>query len=301
MRGCVYLLCACALAAEQPPLGLDAYVPAPEDNPSTPEKIALGRRLFHDTRLSRDNSISCATCHRPERAFTDDKAVAVGIAGRRGTRRSPAVINRAYGRSFFWDGRSAGLEEQVLQPIANPLEMDLALDEIPARTGLDVKTVARALAAYVRSILAGDSPFDRYVAGDRSALSGSARRGLALFRGKGNCVTCHVGPNLTDERFHNTGVGWDGTAFQDRGRAAVSGRSDDEGAFKTPTLREAARRAPFMHDGSLATLEAVIDFYDEGGRPNPKLDSEIRPLKLTPQEKAELLAFLQALTGTVRQ
>ncbi|HET8550334.1 MAG TPA: cytochrome c peroxidase [Bryobacteraceae bacterium] len=301
MRACVLFVAALSVAAEQPPLGLDAYVPAPGDNPSTPEKIALGRQLFHDKRLSRDNSFSCATCHNPERAFTDDKPLAIGVAQRKGTRRSPAIINRGYGRSFFWDGRTSVLEEQVLLPIVNPVEMDLSLDEIPGRTGLDAKTVASALATYVRSILAGDSPFDRYIAGDRSALSDSARRGLALFRGKGNCATCHVGPNLTDEKFHNTGVGWNGASFSDRGRAGVSGRREDEGAFKTPTLREVARRAPYMHDGRLATLEEVIAFYDEGGTRNPSLDSEIRPLRLKEQEKADLLAFLHALTGTVRQ
>lgn len=298
-----FLLAAVALSGDIPPapLGLDAFLPVPEDNPLSAEKIALGRKLFHDTRLSRDGSVSCATCHDPERAFTDAKPVAVGVFGRKGQRRVPAIINRGYGKSFFWDGRIATLEQQVLQPITNPLEMDLPLEEAAARVSLDIGTLSRALASYVRTIRAGDSPYDRYVAGDRSALSEEARAGLMVFRGKANCVVCHVGPNLTDEKFHNTGVGWNGQAFPDSGRFGVTGREEDRGAFKTPTLREVARRAPYMHNGSLATLEEVMDFYDKGGNRNPNLDPEIRPLGLTPAEKAALLAFLRALAGTIQQ
>ncbi len=297
------LLAAVVLAGDIPPapLGLDAFLPVPEDNPLSAEKIALGRKLFQDTRLSRDASISCATCHNPERAFTDAKPVAVGVFGRKGHRRVPALINRGYGKSFFWDGRIATLEQQVLQPITNPLEMDLPPQEAAARVGLDVAALFRALASYVRTIRAGDSSYDRYVAGDRSALSEEARAGLKVFRGKGNCVVCHVGPNLTDERFHNTGVEWNGQAFPDPGRYSVTGREEDRGAFKTPTLREVARRPPYMHNGSLAALEEVVNFYDKGGNRNPNLDPEIRPLGLTATEKAALIALLRALTGTVQQ
>jgi cytochrome c peroxidase len=280
-------------AVEPPPLGLDAYLPSPPENPLSDDGIALGRRLFFDKRLSRDGSIACATCHDPDHGFSDARPRAVGVAAQVGPRRSPTIINRAYGTSFFWDGRSATLEDQVLQPITNPLEMALGKHEIQERAGLEPQLVAKALASYVRSVLAGDSPYDRYVAGDAGALTASQRRGLELFRGKANCIACHVGPNLTDEGFHNTGIGWDGTKLTDAGRK--------DGEFKTPTLRELTRRAPYMHDGSLKTLEDVIGYYDRGGRANPSLDAEIQPLHLSDGEKRDLLAFLQALTGTIRR
>ncbi len=271
------------------PLGLDLYMPVPEDNPVTREKVALGRRLFFDRRLSRDRSISCATCHDPERAFSDERATAVGVFGRQGRRNAPALINRAYGRSFFWDGRVPTLEEQVLKPIQDPNEMDLTLEEASARVKLESATIARALASYVRSILSGDSPFDRFVNGDRTALTPEQQQGLQIFRGKGNCTACHVGPNFTDERLHNTGVAWKDERLADQG----AGR----GNFKTPTLREIARTAPYMHDGSIATLEDVIEFYNRGGNSNPYRDPELRPLNLTTEEKQALVAFLRALQG----
>lgn len=295
------ILCLAVVCSAQTPLGLDAYVPAPDENPVTADKVALGRKLFHDARLSRDGTVSCATCHDPAHGFADDKPLAVGVGKRVGTRRTPTVINRGYGQSFFWDGRTGTLEAQVLQPVSNPLEMDLSHEQIEKRVGLPPAKVANALASYIRTLLAGDSPFDRYMAGDRGALSDEARRGLAVFRGKGNCVACHVGPNLTDERFHNTGVGWDGKALADLGRFEVTKRDEHRGAFKTPTLRDVARRPPYMHDGSLATLEDVIRFYDEGGRPNPWLDPEIRPLDLAEREKSDLIALLRSLSGVVRR
>jgi cytochrome c peroxidase len=273
------------------PLGLDLYLPVPEDNPITLEKIELGRRLFFDRRLSRDGSISCSSCHDPERAFSDGRAVAVGVFGRTGRRNSPALINRGYGRSFFWDGRIKTLEEQVLKPIEDPNEMDSTLAEAAARVSMTPEEISRALASFVRSILSGDSPFDRYINGDRSALTSEQQIGLQVFRGKANCTACHVGPNFTDERLHNTGVAWRDGRLTDEG----GGRGD----FKTPTLREISRTAPYMHDGSLTGLEDVIDFYDRGGRPNPSLDSEIRPLRLTAEEKKALAAFLRALNGVM--
>jgi cytochrome c peroxidase len=298
MRTWCFLLPGLLAAAENLtiPAGLDAYLPIPAGNPLTREKVELGRKLFSDSRLSRDNSVSCATCHDPKHAFTDARAVAVGIAGRAGTRRVPRLVNRGYGKLFFWDGRAATLEEQVLQPIQNPHEMDMRLDEALARVGLPESTVRQALASYVRTILSGDSPYDRYLQGAADALTGVERRGLRLFRGKAGCAACHVGPNLTDERFHNTGVGWPA----DRGRIEVTGLAPDLGAFKTPSLREAARTPPYMHDGSLKTMEDVIDFYDKGGKPNPALDPEIRELHLDSGEKAALAEFLKALNGTVR-
>jgi cytochrome c peroxidase len=275
------------------PLGLDLYMPVPEENPITVEKIELGRRLFNDRRLSRDGSTACVTCHEPERTFTDGRALAVGVFGRVGRRHAPALINRGYGRAFFWDARASSLEEQVLKPIEDPNEMDLTLGEASARVGLDSTTISQALASYLRSILSGDSPYDRFVSGDRAALSDEQQKGLQIFRGKGNCTSCHVGPTLTDERSHNTGIAWRDDRLADVGAG--------KGAFKTPTLREVARTAPYMHDGSLATLEAVVDFYNDGGRPNPHLDREIHPLRLSNDEKRALAAFLRSLSGTVRE
>jgi cytochrome c peroxidase len=268
---------------------LDLYLPVPEGNPLTVEKIELGRRLFFDRRLSRDNSTSCSSCHDPERAFADGRAIAVGVFERKGRRNSPALINRGYGRLFFWDGRVATLEEQVLKPIEDPNEMDLPLAEAAARVGLAPDEISRALASFVRSILSGGSPFDRYINGDRAALTPEQQAGLQVFRGKGNCTACHVGPNFTDEGLHNTGVAWRDGELADAGAG--------QGRFKTPTLREVARTAPYMHDGSLKTLEDVVEFYNQGGRANPGLDFEIRRLNLSPEEERALVAFLSALSG----
>src|SRR5262245_19096642 len=290
---------AAALYAEtlRVPLGLDAYLPAPDSNPVTREKVEFGRTLFFWNGLSRDRSLSCSKCHVPEKAFSDGKAGAVGVRGQVGPRRTPRLLNRAWGKSFFWDGRAATLEDQVLQPVLNPKEMDLRLEEIASRVRSDGEMgsrmravfgheaeredVAQALATYVRCSFAGDSPYDRYGAGKREALSEQQQAGLQMFRGKANCVACHVGINLTDERFHNTGTGWKNGKWTDPGRVAVSKEESDRGAFKTPGLREVERAAPYMHDGSLQTLEEVVDFYDKGGRENPLLDPEMRPLKMT--------------------
>ena len=282
------------------PLGLDLYLPVPEANPLTAEKIDLGRRLFHDRRLSRDRTISCASCHDPKRAFSSPQPRAVGVFGRVGRRNAPSLINRGYGRGFFWDARIATLEEQVLKPIEDPNEMDLPVAEAAARVGLSPTALSHALASYVRSILSGNSPYDRYINGDRSALSETQQAGLRIFRGKGNCTACHVGPTFSDERTHNTGAAWRNGRLHDEGRFIVTGKTEDRGAFKTPTLRDVARTAPYMHDGHLATLDEVVKFYDEGGRANPNLDPEIRPLRLTTPEKRALVAFLGGLSGTIR-
>jgi len=279
------------LAAIAIPLGLDLYLPAPENNPLTRVMVALGKRLFSDKRLSRDESISCKGCHDPERGFTDGRPISMGVFGRQGTRNVPAIVNRGYGRAFFWDGHVKTLEEQVLQPIQNPKEMDLSLAEASVRVGLDVGTISRALASYVRSILSGDSPYDRFVNGDRKALTAEQQAGLQIFRGKGNCTACHVGPNFSDERLHNTGVAWRDGKLADEGAG--------QGNFKTPTLREVAETAPYMHDGSLAALEDVVGFYDKGGNANPGLDSELHPLHLTAEEKRGLTAFLKSLSGKI--
>ena len=316
---CILLVASLGLASDPLtiPLGLDLYLPVPEDNPITAEKVALGSRLFRDKRLSRDKTVACATCHDPKRYFSDDKPLAEGVFSRRGDRRTPTIVNRAYGKAFFWDGRIATLEEQVVQPIKAETEMDMTLQQATARVreddsyrlefqnvfarAVNQDDLARALAAYVRTIVSGDSPYDRHVNGNHTALSGLEKQGLEVFRGKGNCTDCHLGPNLTDEKFHNTGVAWRNGRLLDQGRYLVSKNEKDRGAFKTPTLRNVADRAPYMHDGSLATLEEVVEYLDGGGNRNPYLDPELRPLKLTTEEKRALVAFLHTLTGTVRE
>ena len=190
---------------------------------------------------------------------------------------------------FLWDGRAASLEAQVLMPIEDPREMDSTVASAAARVGLSRQDLAKALASYVRSILSGDSAFDRFVAGDRNALTDQEQSGLQVFRSKGNCTACHVGPNFTDEHVHNTGVAWRNGQLADPGAGA--------GAFKTPTLREVARTAPYMHDGSLATLEDVVDFYDRGGNRNPFLDEDVRPIGFSTEERRALIAFFGALNG----
>jgi len=294
------------------PLGMDEYYPVPESNELTAAKVALGRRLFFDRGLSVDRSIACASCHRPDRAFSDTVALSPGARGRHTLRNTPSILNRAYGRSFFRDGRSPTLEATVLRPITNPNEMGLELSEALSRLrsdrtyvasfgevfadGITRPNLARALASYVRTLRAGDAPFDRYIDGDRNALSEEAETGFRLFAGKAGCVACHLAPTFSDEKLHNTGVF---VESGDPGRYGVTGDEADRGAFKTPTLRNVSLTAPYMHDGSLATLEEVIEFYDRGGNPNPNRDPEIRALRLTEQEKGQLLAFLEALTGVV--
>jgi cytochrome c peroxidase len=275
--------------------------------------VRLGERLFFDAQLSADRRVACATCHDPARAFTSGTRVAVGVWRRRGTRNVPTILNRAYGTSFFWDGRVATLEEQVLGPVQNPMEMGLSLWALADRLRQSdsyqnefaralgeppsVAGAARALATYVRAQRTGAAPFDRYRNGDTRALSEGAARGLRLFRGRANCSACHAGPNFTDEEFHNTGVSW-GSA--DWGRYRVTRRDKDRGAFKTPTLRQLRLTAPYMHDGSFDTLESVVNFYDGGGKRNPYADPELRRLNLTAVEKRDLIAFLQSLSAPGR-
>lgn len=297
------------------PAGLDLYLPIPRDNPLRAEVVDLGRTLFFDPILSRDSSLACASCHQPAHGFTSPRRVSLGVLRREGTRNVPAIINRGYGRAFFWDGRISVLEQQVLQPILAENEMDVTLDEVTHRLerhpgysrrfravfqhAVNADDLARALSSYVRSIQAGDSRFDRLVAGDTMALTPLEREGLRLFQGKARCDLCHVGTNLTDESFHNTGVAWRNDTLRDVGRYAVTGNDVDRGAFKTPTLREVDRTAPYMHDGSLPTLEDVVAFYSRGGNANPYQDDRIKRLDLTSREQQALVAFLHTLTGTI--
>jgi cytochrome c peroxidase len=249
--------------------------------------------------LSGDGSLACASCHNPSTAFTDGRAVAQGINGQAGTRNSPTLINAAFGASFFWDGRARTIEEQVLQPIYNPKEMGSSEVALERATGMKAYDVAAALASYVRTIRSTDSPYDQYQRGNTSALTTLEKAGLDLFRGKANCAGCHAGANFSDGQFHNTGEGYRDGRLIDEGRFAVTQNPRDRGAFKTPTLREIALTGPYMHDGALATLYDVVNFYDEGGRRNPNLDPRVRPLGLSSGEKAALVAFLNTLSGKV--
>lgn len=289
------------LRAQRIPLGLELYMPVPEQNPLTPDKVELGRRLFFDPSLSADGRVSCASCHNPGLAFADSVPLSRGVHGRTTLRNSPSLLNAGWGRSFFWDGRTASLEEQVVRPIEDPREMGRPVSEVAAHTGLTSVMLAEALASYVRTLRSGDSPADRFAAGVTDALTAEQRAGFEIFIGKGNCATCHSGPLFTDHRFHNTGVAWVRGALADSGRYTVTRRDTHLGAFKTPTLREITRTAPYMHDGSLASLEDVIEFYDRGGNSNRFLDRGLRPLRLTSEEKSALLAFLRALSGKVSE
>ncbi len=300
-----------------PPLGLDLFMPSATDEPTKPALIALGRRLFFDPILSRDSTLACASCHRPDQAFADGRSVSVGVFGRRGTRNVPAIINRGWGKAFFWDGRIPRLEDQVLEPISAPAEMGMSVEDVVGRLQRDRvlrerfrqvfgdavnrEALARALAAYVRSIRAGESRFDQAMHGDLKALNEREQLGLQLFQGRARCAQCHLGALLTDESFHNTGIAWRNGAPADSGRALVTGRAQDLGAFKTPTLRQILSTAPYMHDGSLRTLEEVVDFYNQGGHRNPYIDPELRPLGLTSFEKGALLAFLRSLEGRIEE
>lgn len=271
-----------------------------------PVRVELGLRLFFDPKLGKNGKMACATCHMPGRGFSNGQATAAGVNGAHGTRNTPTILALAKNPYFFWDGRAATLEEQALGPIQNPVEMDSKLEDVVARlsatttypprfkaafgTGVDAPGIAKAIASFERALTLDPSPYDR------GELTDAQKRGLDLFAGKANCKMCHKGPNFTDTNFHTTGVGLDGPN-PDVGRYAITKKRFDYGAFKTPTLRQVEQTAPYMHDGSLPTLEAVVDFYDKGGGHNPQVDPEIVPLHLSTQEKSDLVAFLKALTS----
>jgi cytochrome c peroxidase len=289
------------------PLGLPAIV-SPKDNPLTPEKVELGKQLYFDNRLSRDMTISCASCHDPAKGYSNGADVAEGFGGAKGGRNAPTVLNTAYQTFQFWDGRAGSLEEQALGPLQNPIEMNMTLDLALSRlkgikgyrdqfqkvfgTEVNEEGVAKAIAAYERTVLAGDSNYDRYKAGDSSALTVQEKKGMDLFFGKANCSSCHAGPNFTDNAFHNIGVGMN-QAKPDVGRAEISKLEGDTGAFKTPTCRDLALSGPYMHDGSLKTLKEVVEHYNKGGHPNDYLDEEIYPLNLTTDEIDALVIFME--------
>ncbi|HEV3205119.1 MAG TPA: cytochrome c peroxidase [Gemmataceae bacterium] len=292
------------------PLGLDKNLPVPMDNPLTQAKVQLGRRLFFDPILSADGKVSCAGCHHPEHGFAAPARLAVGIGGKLTTRNAPTLFNRAFGTSFFWDGRESTLEAQALRPIENPLEMGHSVAEAIKRLekhpdypaqfkavfsdGISAANLAKAIAGFERVLLLGNSRVDRFRAGEVQALSNSERHGLWLYESRGRCWRCHSGPNFSDEAFHNTGVSWDKKPI-DWGRFEVTKNQLDKGKFKTPTLRGLTRTAPYMHDGSIATLEEVVEFYNKGGAKNPNLDPALGTLGLSKEDEKDLTAFLKAL------
>lgn len=311
------LLHGAAASAEPPPLGLGP-VPVPAGNPPNPAKIELGRRLFFDVRLSSDGSVSCASCHRPDAFFADDRPFSIGIGGLSGGRNAPSLLNSAYAARLMWDGRSLTLEDQVIYPLMHPREMrntperavrTLAADpDYPTLFGrafgdtvVTWERVARAVAAFQRTLLSAGAPFDRFMAGDENALTASGRRGYALFTGRAGCVACHVysreRPLFSDFAFHNIGLAW--AATPDLGRYEISRERVDKGAFRTPSLRNVARTAPYMHDGRLRTLADVVAYYARGEAANAFVDPRIRPLHLGDEEKRDLVAFLESLTGNL--
>ncbi len=286
----------------------------PKDNPLTAEKVELGKLLFFDPRLSRDNTISCASCHKPELAWTDGTKLSIGIDNQLSTRNGMTIVNRLYGRAQLWHGKMATLEAQALNPLTKSVRMGMPssaaeVEKLNAIKGyrerfqqvfctdVTLDGIGKAIAAFERTILSGDSPADRFdMGGEEGAISESAKRGLKIFQGKGRCTRCHSGFNFSDEEFHNLGIDWDKPAA-DLGRYSVEKHPGTVGGFKTPTLREIARTAPYMHDGRFASLEEVVDFYDQGGIQNPHLSNLIIPLGLTEQEKKDLVEYMKALNG----
>ena len=333
-----------------PPLGIPRDVWTyfiPKDSPITPRKVELGRKLFFDKRLSADGQVSCATCHDPRLGFTDAKPKAEGIGGRRGARNTPTILNSMFNAGQFWDGRAATLDAQALMPLVNPDEMgNETLEQVVARLqkipeysigfreifgrALTMDDLAKAIAAYERTLVSGNSPFDRYISGDRTAITESALRGLGLFRGKARCSICHnfnlSFPFLTDQNYRNTGIAANNPAFNaltkaalelarrgataeslkalgnregasELGRFLVTGNALDIGAFRTPSLRNVELTAPYFHDGSAATLRDVVGYYARGGNESPSRDWELQIVSLSESEQQDLVEFLKSLTG----
>ncbi|HMY73660.1 MAG TPA: cytochrome c peroxidase [Blastocatellia bacterium] len=322
----------------------DYYVP--RNNPMTAAKVELGRKLFFDARLSADGKVACASCHDPKLGFADGKTVAEGIGGKLGARNSPSVLNVMFYPNQFWDGRAEGLEDQAVQPLTNPIEMgNASYDQVVARLktqpeyvadfrsvfggDVSIARVGQAIAAFERTLVSGDSPFDRFNAGDQSALGDAAKRGLTVFRGRGRCSRCHTFsealPFFTDFQYHNTGVAMNDPRFdklsriafnavdteqskevidrlakepggEELGRVRFSYVVFDIGAFRTPTLRNIALTAPYFHDGSARTLAEVVKFYNEGGKLNVAREWDLAPLSLTEDEQRDLVVFLESLT-----
>ena len=308
----VLLLCALSAGADQQRfVPLPRAAPAPEDNPTTEDRAELGRRLFFDTRLSGDNRMSCASCHVPEKGFADGLRRAKGAGGRDLSRNTPTVLNVGFFSSFFWDGRATSLEEQALGPIESPEEMAQDIDSLVDELGavpsyaeqfqhafgrpVSKQDIARALAAYQRTLVTPNSPFDRYLAGDSDALSLAAKEGLELFRGAAGCIRCHNGPLLSDGNYYRLGV-----SRTDPGRSAATGDERDRYKFRTPALRNIAETGPYMHDGSLETLFDVVEFYyrrvPQGG--SGDLLPDVEPLLGQSYSEIDaIVEFLKSLSG----
>ncbi|MEQ3695098.1 MAG: cytochrome c peroxidase [Thalassolituus sp.] len=284
-------------------------IPFPADNPYQAEKAALGKMLFFDPRLSINQNISCATCHNPSFGWEQALPLAVGAQNTALGRHNPTILNLAWGDKFFWDGRAATLEEQALGPIQSDVEMNMPLDVLIERVsgiegyrpyfnsifseGITAETIAKAIATFERTVVSGPSPFDRWIEGDESALSDSAKRGFELFNGKAKCSTCHSGWNFTDNKFHDIGL-----PTLDEGRFVIDPSSElNRHAFKTPGLRNITHRAPYMHNGSLANLDAVLVHYLSGGLPRPSRSADIGFLPLMNDDLTDLKAFLHTLQG----
>jgi cytochrome c peroxidase len=294
------------------PLGLPP-IPWPEDNPYSVARAELGKVLFFDGRLSANGIVSCAFCHDPSHAFAGSAPLSIGVNGKSEVRHTPTLINRAWGKSQFWDGRAYTLEAQIVVPVTNPNEMGMTTDRVVQTirgitvyaplfaaafgdTTIDFDRITKAIATFERTIVSGNSAYDRYLSGDKSALTKQQKDGLDFFNKKGECAECHSGPNLSDEKFTNIGIGMD-RIDPDPGREDVTQKRRDFGKFKVPTLRDLARRAPYMHDGSEKTLSEVLDVYAKGGLPNPHLDTRLAPFYLDEETRQDLLAFLDALNG----
>ncbi len=313
--------------------------PQPKDNPTTPAKVELGKFLYFDPRLSGDGSTSCATCHTPQDAWGKNQVLSPAYPGNEHFRHSPTILNSAYNTLQFWDGRAKSLEEQAEKPIISPFEMNLHYDLMIERlkaiskyrqmfkkafpdepNPINLKNTVKAIASFERTIVCNDTPLDKYLKGDKNALTEKQKLGLKLFTGKAGCIQCHNGANLTDNQFHITGVpkskaedkvltkitrnfvliqaGFKNPEKIDRdlGRYFLTKNPKDKGSFKTPTLRNVDLTPPYMHNGAFKTLQEVVEFYNKGGGDVPNKDLRLKPLNLTKSEKKALIAFLKALT-----
>lgn len=301
-------------AANADPYLRPKAIPAPADNQFTPERIELGKALFFDARLSKSNTDSCATCHKPNLGWADGQPKAVNHSQSTLPRATPTIINLAYNPVYNWDGRFSALEDHAMGLLQNERVMSLPIAELVAKLGaipgyvhmfhkaypgegITHNSVAKALANFQRTVVSTESPFDRWRKGDANAMDASAKRGFEIFKGKANCTACHDGFNFTDNGFHNIGVR-DSGAQPDLGRYTQRKLDAVKGAFKTPTLRDVALTAPYMRNGAYATLEEVVEHYDRGGDVRENLSPNIKPLNLTAQEKSDLVAFMKSLTGT---
>jgi len=309
-------LIAAGTVCAQPLVPLPPSPPVPLSNLQVPSKVALGKKLFFDPKLSVNGSISCAFCHMPKAGYADPRPVSIGVGGKRGGRNASSVLNAAYKDRQFWDGRAGSLEEQAIGPLTNPVEMENPsnrsvvdrLRKIPYYKltfrevfggEVSIDRIAQAIAAYERTLVTPETPYDRFLMGDKKALSPNAQKGFLLFKGKARCVLCHSGALLSDQAYHNLGVPPTGTLSVDVGRYAISHDPADKGKFRTPGLRNIALTSPYMHDGVFRTLKKVVDFYDQGGGSSDfkTKDPLLVPLHLTRQEKNELVDFLLSLSG----